>query len=460
MPSLYDFATWEPLLRLLRTAHAPALAAPGGQVAGNIGRGSWSVPLPWRQPPPGRASLVSDNQDQYDAIERVRDALPEAGLDDVVFVLEIAPDGTTALGLFDHGPAAAPGIGDAHPGALTLVEGAVPEPWRRLPEPVPGARPAPSVDLMALERTLRERIPDAIGATEEEIAAVESRLGRQLPEEVRVLYRVTRARWADWGGDYDAAQCVFDAVGFELGALEDLAVADPASRRCHWEFAASETVLTGPDDAVQDLVGSPGWIVLGDSGGGDRVAVDLTPGPRGHLGQIIMLDHEQSIGASLMADSLTSLVRDPDQEWPTGGRWDKAPVAAIVHHQSLRSIDAAAHADLEVLRIGRWDGAPFSLAPVIGLPRLRTLTAYAGTLADPLEIAALTGLEFLSLAPADWRVLLDAGAVPRTLSAAAVEVHGGGDPRPTIALANEILALWNRPPITATLVHGDLGPLG
>jgi cell wall assembly regulator SMI1 len=62
-----------------------------------------------------------------------------------------------------------------------------------------------------------------------------------------------------------------------------------------------------PGDAVQGLVGSPGWIVFGTNGGGDRVAIDLTPGPRGNIGQVIMIDHEQNIGAGLYARSLTAL---------------------------------------------------------------------------------------------------------------------------------------------------------
>ncbi|MGW1362918.1 hypothetical protein ACWCQP_36610 [Streptomyces chartreusis] len=98
-------------------------------------------------------------------------------------------------------------------------------------------------------------------------------------------------------------------------------------------------------------------------------------------------------------------------------------------------------------------------APVIGLPRLRTLTAYPGTLADPLEISKLTGLEFLELGPEEWRTLLDAEAVPRSLSAAAIVVHGNQDPLPIVDIANEILALWDRPQIIQTVLEGDLGPL-
>jgi cell wall assembly regulator SMI1 len=459
LSSLHDFATWEPLLRLLRTAHTKSLAAPGGNVAGSIGRGSWSVPLQQRRPQPGRALLVSDMQEEFDAIERVRNALTAAEVAHIAFTVEIEPSGKAVLHLFDPSPAADPGLGNAHPGALLLVEGAVPEPWRRLPEAVPGARPAPSVDLAWLERTLRERIPEAIGATEAEIVAAEARLGVALPGEIKVLYRVTHARWADWGDDNEAAQRVFDAVGFELGCLDDVSIADRSCRPFRWEHAAMEAAVTGPDAAVQDLVGSPGWIVIGDTGGGDRVAVDLTPGPCGHTGQIIVLDHEQSIGAQLFAESLTALVQDPERDWYAGHRRAGLPHVAWVNHQSIRSIEAAAHPELEALSLGVWDGEPFSLAPVTGLPRLRSLSCYAGTLADPLEIAGLTGLEFLELTPEDWRVLLDAGAVPRGLAAAAVKAYGDRDTRAIVAMANEILALWDRPPIPETIVHGDLGPL-
>jgi hypothetical protein len=75
-------------------------------------------------------------------------------------------------------------------------------------------------------------------------------------------------------------------------------------------------------------------------------------------------------------------------------------------------------------RLGRW------------IWRCWTLTAYPGMLASPLEIARLTGLEFLELGPQEWRVLLDAAAVPRRLLAAAIEVPGNWHPLPIVAIAN------------------------
>jgi hypothetical protein len=457
LPSICDFATWEPVLGLLRAANAEGLAAPGGHVAGRIDRrGGWSLPLPPRFPPPGRALLVSDMQDEFEAVQRVQGALADGDMDSISFVAEVSPNGRTVLYLLSLGPAAEPGIGNVYPGSLILVEGSVPEPWRRLPEPVPTARPARSADLALLGSTLRERLPGAIGATEAEIAATEARLGVALPDELKVLYRVTRARPEDRGDDLAAAEHVCEAVGCYLFPLDELYIAAASTRPCPWRFAATEAVVTPPGAAVQRLVGSPGWIAFGHNGGGDRFAVDLTPGPRGHTGQIIMLSRGDNTGADLLYDSLTDLVMHKRRKRRRVPRESEHPAVARINRVSLHSVQAAVHPGLEVLSIGVWEGEPLTLGPVTGLPRLRTLTAYPGTLASPLEIAKLTGLEFLELGPEEWRVLLDAGAVPRSLLAAAIEVHGMPHPLPIIALVNEILALWERPPITQTILEGHL----
>lgn len=347
-----------------------------------------------------------------------------------------------------------PGIGSPYPGDLLLVEGAVPEPWRRLPEQFPRTPPARTADPVLLERRLRTRVPDAVGATEQDIARAESRLGIELPAELKALYRVLRARREDWN-DSEKARRMSDAVGCEPFPLDELYIADAASRGFRWRHGALEAVVTPPDAAVQHLPGSPGWIAFGGDGGGDRLAVDLTPGPRGHTGQIILLSHERGVGAELLADSLTDLVLGRSGRHRSE-RHDRLPVVAHVNRGSLRSVQAAAHPDVEVVCIGVWGGEPVSLAPLVGLPRLRTFLANPGALADPLEIAELTGLEFLDLCPQDWQVLLDHGAVPRSLAAASITARDE-DPRAVVALANEMLALWGRPLISQTVIEGDLG---
>ncbi|MFH8704459.1 SMI1/KNR4 family protein [Streptomyces rubrogriseus] len=456
MSSIHDFATWEPLLRLVRASHPERLAGPGGHVMGQIGLGGWSVPVRRPHPAPGRASLVEDMQDEFTAVEAIQAALRAHGKDSVSFMVETLADGRTALHVVDSGPAVEHGLVSPFVGTLVLVEGAVPEPWRRLPEAVPGAVPAPSADPALLERTLRERLPEAVGATEAEIAEAQARLGVTLPDELKALYRVVRARWQDWRGDYAAQERVVDAVGCELLPLDQLYVADARSRPCLWQFAATDAVVTAPDAAVQGLVGSPGWIAFGDNGGGDRLALDLTPGPGGHTGQVVMIGHEDSIGAGLLAESLTDMVVNGRTEWNAGRNRDEPPVVARLNVLG-DDVSAAARPELEVLVLGGREGEPRSLAPVAGLPRLRILDAYPGTLADPLEIAGLTRLEYLRLGPRDWRVLLDAGAVPPSLLAAHIAVRGEHHPPEIIALANELLSLWDRPLISRTVLEGDLG---
>jgi cell wall assembly regulator SMI1 len=455
-PSIRDFQTWAPLLVLLWAGDQQGLSSPGGYLAGHVGRRGfgWSVGPGQQLPLSGGAVPVVLAQLGFDPMAWVQDALADAGMDGISFVVEFSKGGRAVLDLLEFGPAVEVTAGGIGLGSLVLVEGAVPEPWRRQPAPVPRARPAASADPALLERTLRQRLPGAIGATEAEIAAAESRLGLTLPDELKALYRVTRARWADWGDDPSAAERVFSAVGCYPLPLDQVHIAEVSSRPCPWLYAATEAAVTPAGAAVQGLVGSPGWIVFGGNGEGDRVAIDLTPGPRGNIGQVIMTNRGENVGADLLARSLTALVMRKRTR-RRGGRRTGLPAVARVNRAALRSIEAAAGPGLEVLSIGVREGEPLSLAPVAGLPRLRTLTALPGTLANPLEVTGLTGLEFLELGPDEWRVLLGAGAVPRTLLAAAVGAHDGRNPLQLVPVANEILALWDRPPITETILEGD-----
>ncbi|MFD3329661.1 SMI1/KNR4 family protein [Streptomyces sp. NPDC058701] len=445
LSSVSAFATWEPVLRLMLADDTDRRAARSARVAGRISQYGTSLAY--------RGSMSSTART---AVEDIQRALARGGVQEIAFRAETQPDGRTTLGLVWPSPVVEPALGYPDLGVLLLADGSLSEPWLRRPDPVPGAVTAPSADPELLERTLRERLPDAVGATEEEIAAAEARLGVTLPDELKVLYRVTRVYGGDDEFDLEEADRAGDAVGCELSGLEHLYSVDAAVRHPGWHHGATHAVSTASDAAVQGLAGSPGWIGFG-SNGGDEFAVDLTPGPAGYVGQVILVDHEQSLGAELVADSLTDFVLGRMREERRDRRRDRLPAVARVGTGYLETTQAAAHPALEVLCIGAWDGVPFSLAPVTGLPRLRTLTAMPGTLADPLEVAGLTGLEFLELGAHEWRVLLDAGAVPRTLKAAAIKVRDQ-DHLPVVALANEILALWDRPKIVQTLLAGDLGP--
>jgi cell wall assembly regulator SMI1 len=475
--SITDFATWEPTLRLLREANAQTLDAPGGHVSGRIGRGSWSVPFR-RGPSPrqlGRAVQVSDRRAEYDAVNRVRAVLREAGLEDIGFMAEISAAGHATLRLFTSPPGMTGDTGfGSYPGTLVRHEGALPEPARRLPAPNPSASPHESADLELLTRILIERFPGTTGATEEELAAAEARLGLPLPDELRALYRVMRElpeeAWTEdadsdedgeWDEDGEDEDTISDAMFRELlYSLGDLRIGDASLRYPAWHLAR-EACITPPGAAVQQLAGSPGWIVFGNDHGNSYYAIDLTPGPGGHTGQVISLPYDEETEACLEARSLTDFVQNKITRDMT--RRAERPVIALVNQGAVQGVEAAAHPGLEVLIVA-WRGEPLSLAPVIGLPKLRTLIAYPGTLANPTEIAGLTGLEYLELGLEDWRILLDAKAVPDTLLAAKITVRGNPIPQPQPdplvynALANEILALWNAPRITETVIEEQLGP--
>ncbi|MFE2762393.1 SMI1/KNR4 family protein [Streptomyces halstedii] len=444
LSSVSDFVTWEPVLRLMLADDAERRAARTARLAGRVGR--YGTSLAHR----GRMSSTART-----AVEDIQRALARGGVQEIAFRAEVHPDGRAALGLVWPTPVVEPASGYPDLGVLVLADGVLPEPWRRRPDPTIRAVPAPSADPELLERTLRERLPDSVGATEEEIAAAEARLGVTLSDEIKVLYRVTRV-YAGEDFDFEEADRAGEAIGCEASGLEHLRSVDGTVRHPGWDHGAKRAVGGGRDAAVQSLAGSPGWIAFG-SNGGDEFAVDLTPGPAGHFGQVILIDHEQSLGAELVADSLTDFVLGRMREERREHRGEDLPVVAGVGAGRLETIQAAAHPDLEVLTIGPGHGAPFSLAPLTDLPRLRTLTALPGSLSDPLEVAGLSGLEFLELGAREWRLLLDAEAVPRSLKAAAVKVRDQ-DHLPVVAIANEILDLWDRPRIVQTLLSGDLGP--
>ncbi|MGW0931007.1 SMI1/KNR4 family protein [Streptomyces sp. NPDC002644] len=366
-----DFATWEPVLRLLwREEQESGLLF---RVTGCISRSGSSLPLPRPMP------------EHFAAVRPVQDALVDTGVDEVSFTAEIQPTGRTVLRLFGPTEDAGAGLGTAHPEELVLVEGALPEPWRRLPDPTPDAAPAQSAHPELLARILRERLPTATGADEDEITAAERRLGIPLPEELKALYRVTRARWEDWDDQDEEDTRHREAVGCDLLPLDELHIFEGTLRMPSWCYAAQEAAVTGPDDAVQGLPGSPGWIVFGGNGWGDLMAVDVTPGPGGHHGQVIAIGHDRVMGADLVADSLTGLVTNGS----SGRSHDRGRPTAVarVGASGARTVEAAAHPGLEVLIIGASNHAPFSLAPVTGLPRLRTLTAKPGTLADQCSLS-------------------------------------------------------------------------
>lgn len=466
--AITDFATWVPLLRLIRDANAATLAYPDSHLQGTITVHSSRVPMC-----DGLPSAEAGSQEKL-AVSPLEALVEPAGLDSVFFTARFTPDGhsTLTLALFPPRPDE-----DAWESAVTRVAGSLPFPYRRRPAPSPGAVPHPSADPAAVRRLVRETFPNLTPATQEEIAAAEARIGMPLPEELKALYQVTRGPAYDdpgaaWPAEFDRRHdddkhdpgWSTTALLWELPVpIEEVRLIDPRFRHPSWHLAARDVAITAPGAAVQQLAGSPGWILFGDDHGSCYYAIDLTPGEGGHLGQVIALSIDDSIGAGLMASSLAAFLRGDEAHDVHAGVGEEL-ATATVFEGGQPAVDAAARPELEVLVLSSArDMARVSLAAFAGLPRLRTLIATPRILADPLEVATLKSLEYLELAVEDWRIVLDAEAFPPNLQAAGIHPPSGKplpQPQPDHLLhtlmANELAARWNRPQVTVTTIEGDL----
>jgi cell wall assembly regulator SMI1 len=328
--------------------------------------------------------------------------------------------------------------------SLVLQDGALPAVYRRQPDPIATAAPAPSADPAALSRLIAQKLTDATPAVAEQLAAIEAQLGVPLTDEVRAIY-LTSGRGEIVLGE-DAG-----FYGMEIVPLDD---ADfrrwylPETRMLDWRSGATESLGPDPAGRIQPLAASPLWFPVGHDGYGDVYAADLTPAEHGHRGQVIFLDHEQNIGATYLSESFTELLVHGRQAAATGPVRDAA--SASVHGEVGHTIaDAAQKVDLEVLSLSSRLDSPVDLAPLFDHPQIRTIDAASGTLADPLQLTRFPALEYVSMGLTEWRMLLDAGRVPRQLLAVGID-GGNHDLATNITTANDLLRLWGRPPIEVT----------
>jgi cell wall assembly regulator SMI1 len=442
---LYEFDTWAPMLRIVRQANPTTR-----QWGSYIGPDTHALPLP-------DASAASLAQ-MSDALVPIRQALKAAGKDEISFTVRIAENGHAVVT-----PRADPLDVGIHRefGYVVLSEQVAPLPGLHEPRTYPGRGPAPSADPQRLERILRERMPDAVGASDKELDDLEERLGVQLPAELRAVLRVTRGNEDDYGpyGEDPRHESDLEALGgialFGLDGIERASKAD-VRKGMPLDDLARAAVITRSDSAVQGLVDSPNWIVIGDHGGGsgDWVAIDLSPGPAGHIGQLVVLDHEYDIGADLIAESWTELVVNGEVDPPSPALRLGPPEVVMMNGTDDTTVEAAANDELEVLEL--YQGEPADLTPLVGLPRLRTLIAEQGSVADPLVIGDLTNLTYLELGTDDWRTLLDAGAVPSTLTGAAISGFRP-DCSKVDAIYRDLMNLWGVSSPTDVTIEGDLG---
>ncbi|MBL0886313.1 SMI1/KNR4 family protein [Myceligenerans indicum] len=251
--------------------------------------------------------------------------------------------------------------------------------------------------------------------TDHELGLAEERLGVTLPPELRTLYRTVADGFVRCDG----------WPGFHVVPLDDPERDMPRWRWCSGGRLSLTAARTGPDSHVQALSDPAEWVLFG-SADVWNISVDLAPGPRGTVGQIIAwdtADADQPFGAEVWAGSLSQLLQarissdDLAAGLPRTYATTLPPLFVDTHATSGDDPAGPISADLEVLTVRQ---RRMSLAGLAGHTRLRTLIAHPG-MADGLEaIGTIQSLEFVSLGAAEWHDLLDAGAVPPNLLAARV----------------------------------------
>lgn len=175
--------------------------------------------------------------------------------------------------------------------------------------PEPAGDPDEAVRLFLRYRQLMAEIlgyEDELNgpAPEEEIAEVEQRLGYALPPDLRALYRI-----AD--GEGRQTNSVFDRQVWENVRSVSSVDGDWVWISQEWEREPWAGTMPSPGfpGTVRRSVNRPGWLCFAFDTGGNWLAVDMDPGPKGHPGQVIAIGGDYTDGPAYIADSVTTFFR-------------------------------------------------------------------------------------------------------------------------------------------------------
>jgi cell wall assembly regulator SMI1 len=432
--------TWRPLVTALRQS------APAGtreiEFRGTVFHGSMGGSVVYDGDPSIRAVDLDRGERPIDTLRPIRDLVAVEGIAVRVF----APaEGEARVSIVPGGQPVSFGMGAELLEVVLLVAGAVPEPYRREPVRLAEAVASPLADPSAVTELVRRHLPDAEPVSLEALAEAESSLGMALPDDVRALYLAANSGDLIVGSEDNS-----DFYGMRIVPLLDQdyrSTLEPAARFLSWQYGATEVAAADPAERVQALAVSRDWFILGDDWGGNLYVADLAPGPRGHIGQILFVDHEMSSGASWVAPSLTELLTQRPREMTPPATPQELLVR--VGPRSGRTL-ADVRPSTEVLYVSPAP-EPAALSVLAGHDSLRTLVTQSSAIASLSDVMRLPRLEFLELDVNGWLILLRAGQVPRTLLAAGLS--GRGDWDATVEVVNGLLGSWGHPQLDLAEVH-------
>ncbi len=328
---------------------------------------------------------------------------------------------------------------------VVLTPGALPEPYRRQPEIIAGQGLSPGCDPELVARIVADRLPGTAAADPGAVTAVEEAFGYPLPPDVRALYATAA------GGDLYSIEEPSDPdlpwitrgmYVMPVDESEGRAWCRPQCRYLSWRLAADAAVAPDRFGQVQPLAHSAAWFVVGTDPDAGFFVVDMAPGPKGTVGQLLHLHRDAPVSAQWLAPSLTEYLQNGaviSPRSPFDFRDDAAELGMIV--------DAVTEVgpQTEVLHVQDGD-----LSPVAGHPRLRSVFISSPAVTGLAALTRLPALEYLSMPVAMWRTVIDGGLVPDGLHAAGFEDAGQGWSRApfadTIAVANDLLQHRGLPP--------------
>lgn len=146
-------------------------------------------------------------------------------------------------------------------------------------------------------------------ATDAQIALCEASLSISLPSDFQQSLRC-----------HDGVGGILFLVGnFRLWPIAEIIDLNMKHRSLHGDNESSSGDVSG---RVKDLTFNPLWISIGDNGGNSGIAIDLDPGEKGSLGQILGLYEDEIV---VLADSITTFLGRVVDEIESGARtWDAA----------------------------------------------------------------------------------------------------------------------------------------
>lgn len=321
---------------------------------------------------------------------------------------------------------------------------------KAVPMPVPLSDRVADNDLAEIERLLRER-GHTKGFTEKQIASAEKKRGVEFPPELRLLFSLVKE-----GEILDSPSGEYaESYGGLLAGTGKIGnVVDPKKR---WGRKDALPTMPAPTakDVVQPAYASPLWIVFADDGGGNAYALDLVPGPKGALGQIVQFDHELDTPPLLVATSLTEFLRGKlERPKPWGPAADAG--SRLVHSDSdrvpkeRRLTPAAALTATEV--VVNPTRKPLDLGMLRGSRALVGLEFdhyNSGHPAYDLSVLpTLTALQDLSAPEAVWAQIVEQDAFPPRLAAATITESRDLPLERALEITNAVLAHYGKPTFT------------